>query len=51
MPLAEERALKREALKHGFKPGSDRYKRYVYGTLAIQKARKKRLKRRKRIKR
>jgi hypothetical protein len=32
MPKAAERALKREARKHGIKPGTRRYGAYVYGT-------------------
>jgi len=33
MPKALERKLKAQAKKKGFKPGSDRYNRYVYGGL------------------
>jgi hypothetical protein len=40
MPLAEERKLKAEAKKKGYKPGSIAYNRYVYGTLAKQKKKK-----------
>lgn len=41
MPKKIEDALKRRAVQKGFKPGSDRYDRYVYGTLAkIKESRK-----------
>lgn len=33
MPAKLERALKRQAKRKGFKPGSPRFRRYVYGTL------------------
>lgn len=33
MPKKLEEALKRQAVQKGFKPGSDKYNRYVYGTL------------------
>lgn len=33
MPKKMEAALKREAKKKGFKPGSKRYDAYVYGTM------------------
>lgn len=42
MPRRAERNLKREAKKHGYKPGSDRYNRYVYGTLGKIEKKKKR---------
>lgn len=43
MPKEIHRRLVASAKKHGFKKGSKRYNRYVYGTLAkIEKARKKR---------
>lgn len=31
MPEELHKALHAAALKHGFKPGSERYNRYVYG--------------------
>lgn len=34
MPKKIEEALKRSALAHGYKPKTERYNRYVYGTLA-----------------
>lgn len=34
MPKVIERRLRAEAKRHGFKPESTRYNRYVYGTLA-----------------
>jgi hypothetical protein len=34
MPIAMERALKKAARKKGLKPGSDRWNRFVYGTIA-----------------
>lgn len=34
MPKKIEDALKRRAKELGYKPGTDRYDRYVYGTLA-----------------
>lgn len=34
MPAKIERALERAAEAKGFKKGSDRYNRYVHGTLA-----------------
>lgn len=40
MPKKMHRALKRSARKKGLKPGTKRYKRYVYGTM--NKRRKKR---------
>lgn len=41
MPKHLEEALKRRAAQHGFERGSDRYNRYVYGTLEmIEKNRK-----------
>jgi hypothetical protein len=41
MPKKLEEALKRSARARGFRPGSDRYNRYVYGTLAkVKKAKK-----------
>jgi len=33
MPKALERKLEKEAKKKGFKPGSDRFDRYVYGAM------------------
>ena len=33
MPIKTELALKAQALKKGFKPGTPRYNAYVYGTL------------------
>lgn len=33
MPKKMEEALKRAARAKGFEPDSDRYRRYVYGTL------------------
>lgn len=33
MPKKAEAALKREARKKGLEPGSDAYKKYVYGGL------------------
>lgn len=33
MPKKMEESLKKSAKKKGFKPGSDRFNRYVYGTL------------------
>lgn len=33
MPVAMERALRKSAKRKGFKPGSDRWNRYVYGTI------------------
>ena len=33
MPKTVEEALKRRARQLGYKPGSDRYNRYVYGSL------------------
>lgn len=39
MPAALERKLKAEAKARGYRPGSDVYNAYVYGTLAkIKKA-------------
>lgn len=42
MPVRAERNLKHAAKKQGMKPGSDRYNRYVYGTLRKIERRKKR---------
>lgn len=36
MPKKLEEALKRRAAQLGYEPGSERYKRYVYGALAKQ---------------
>ena len=33
MPKALERKLAKEAVKKGFKPGSDRYEAYIWGTM------------------
>jgi hypothetical protein len=38
MPKRLEQILKRAAKRAGLKPGSERYKAYVYGTLARLKA-------------
>ena len=38
MPKRLEEALKRSAEQHGFKKGSERYRRYVYGALERYKA-------------
>lgn len=52
MPKDIERKLKQEAKKKGFKPGSERFNRYVYGTLAkIEKMTSKSKKKGKRKKR
>lgn len=41
MPKKLEEALKRRAAQQGFKKGTDRYDRYVYGTLSkVEKAKK-----------
>ena len=42
MPLKAERALKKSARKHGFKKGSKRWGRYIYGTMYKHGWRKKR---------
>lgn len=33
MPKKLERALKAAAKRHGYRPGTERYNRYVYGTM------------------
>lgn len=41
MPKKLEEALKRRAAELGYKPKTDRYNRYVYGTLARVEAERK----------
>ena len=38
MPRKIEEALKRSARARGYEPGTDKYRRYVYGTLTRIKA-------------
>lgn len=42
MPEELHRKLHEEALKHGFKPGSERYNRYVFGAMQKIEERKQR---------
>jgi hypothetical protein len=41
VPKRVERALQASAKRKGFKKGSERYNRYVYGTMAKLKAKEK----------
>jgi hypothetical protein len=40
MPIKEERKVKRSARKAGLKPGSKKYKAYVWGTMGKIKKRR-----------